>query len=344
MAKITITELAKRLGVSVCTVNKALAGKAKVSEATRRRVVAEARRLGYRPNRSAQVLARNLVRLAYVYPAHYASYFGPFVDGVRREVERLADQNVSLSVHPIELAQWDESLSATIRQLVGDGLSGLIFSPLTAMEYASIWKLLEKHRVPMVQLGIVLLHSPAVLTVRQDTMLSGRMAAELLSYFASSAAVMIGDRENMDHKEKTLGFKEEAARRNLKVAAVCEHKDESELAHRLTRRLLERHPELGSIYIATDNFGGIARALRESQAAGRIKVVSTGVFSEIQEAMDQGIVQFSLDQRMSEQGETAVRMLHELLSQNPLRVSKILIPPRIAVRANIELIAQDGNP
>ncbi len=340
MAKITITELAKRLGVSVCTVNKALAGKAKVSEATRRRVVEEARRLGYRPNRSAQVLARNLVRMAYVYPAHFSSYFGPFVEGVRREVDRLADQNVSISVHPIELARWDESLSATISQLIGDGLSGLIFSPLTGMEYATVWKLLAEHRVPFVQLGMELSHSPAVLTVRQDTLLSGRMAAELLSHFAGPTAVMIGNHENVDHKEKTQGFQEEAARRRLSVAAICEHRDDPELSYALTQRLLKEQPELGSIYIATDNFSGIARALGESRSAGRIKVVATGVFPEIQEAMDQGIVQFSLDQRMSEQGETAVRMLHELLSQNPLMTSKILMPPRIAVRGNIELMAK----
>jgi len=162
----------------------------------------------------------------------------------------------------------------------------------------------------------------------------------LLSHFAGPTAVMIGNHENVDHKEKTQGFQEEAARRRLSVAAVCEHRDEPELSYALTQRLLKEQPELGSIYIATDNFSGIARALGESRSAGRIKVVATGVFPEIQEAMDQGIVQFSLDQRMSEQGETAVRMLHELLSQNPLMTSKILMPPRIAVRGNIELMAQ----
>ena len=83
MAKITITELAKRLGVSACTVNKALSGKPKVSDTTRRRVLAEAERLGYRPNRMAQVLARNPIRLAYVHPDHFPSFFGRFEAGVR---------------------------------------------------------------------------------------------------------------------------------------------------------------------------------------------------------------------------------------------------------------------
>ena len=343
MAKITISELAKRLGVSVCTVNKALAGKAKVSEATRRRVVEEARRLGYRPNRSAQVLARNPIRLAYVHPAHFASFFDPFVGGVCGEVDRLADQNVSISIHPIEVSNWDESLSAAVRSLLQDGLSGLIISPLPSGAYGPVWEMLVGERVPVVQLGLEVPDSPAVLTVRQDTLTSGRIAAELLSHFSGPAAVMIGDRQIMDHAEKVQGFQEEAARRKLAVAAVCEHKDDPELAYSMTKKLFKAHPELSGMYIATDNFGGIARALKERKPAGRVKVVATGLFSEIQEAMDQGLVQFTLDQRMTEQGETAVRLLHELLSQNPLPTNKLLLPPRIAVRGNIELMTRKGN-
>ena len=97
--RITISELARRLGVSVCTVNKALSGKPKISEKTRERVIEEARRLGYRPNRMARVLARNPIRLAYLHPAHFESFFSPFEAGVRLAAQRLADHQVSVSVH-----------------------------------------------------------------------------------------------------------------------------------------------------------------------------------------------------------------------------------------------------
>ena len=44
MARVTVTELVKRLGVSVGTVNKTPSGKPKVSEKGRRRVLIEAER------------------------------------------------------------------------------------------------------------------------------------------------------------------------------------------------------------------------------------------------------------------------------------------------------------
>jgi DNA-binding LacI/PurR family transcriptional regulator len=345
--KITITELAKRLGVSVCTVNKALSGKSKVSEATRQRVVAEAKRLGYRPNRMAQVLARNPIRLVYLHPAHFESFFAPFEPGVRQAAERLVDHQVSIDLYAIDFEKWHKVLLATVQSLTHEKISGLILSPVTDSGYQPVWDLLAEHRTPLVQLGMEMPGSPAALTVRQDSHLNGRIAAELLSHFSGPVVVMIGNRQINDHDEKLRGFQEEAARRGLTIATVCEHEDDPKLANAMTRRLLREHPRLGGIYIATDNFSGIARALREERkgkAARRIKVVATGVFPEIQAAMDDDLVHFALDQRMAEQGELAVRLLHDLLSQRPLSTDKMLLPPRIVVRGNIELFTGNYQP
>lgn len=344
MPKITITELAKQLGVSVCTVNKALSGKPKVSEKTRQRVIDEAARLGYRPNRMAQVLARKPIKLAYVHANHFPSFFKPLEAGVARAVDRLADQRVSHTVHAIDPSNWEKGLAETINLLVDDGLSGLILSPISDIDYAPVWNVLEERRIPLVQLGLEVAGSPAVLTVRQDTLLSCHMAAELLSLFSGPAAVLIGSRQVVDHEEKLRGFEEEAERRHLRVAAVCEHEDKPKLAYRMTRNLLRAHPDLCGLYVATDNFEGVARALVEEEVLGRVKVVATGLFPEIQAAMDAGMVHFTLDQRMVEQGEMAVQQLHELLSQHPLPSDKILLPPRIAVRGNVEYLAGKAAP
>ena len=46
MERITIKDIAARLGVSICTVNKALTGKPRIGEATRLRIIEEAQRIG----------------------------------------------------------------------------------------------------------------------------------------------------------------------------------------------------------------------------------------------------------------------------------------------------------
>jgi ABC-type sugar transport system substrate-binding protein len=150
--------------------------------------------------------------------------------------------------------------------------------------------------------------------------------------------MMIGSRETVDHAEKIRGFMAEADRRQMTVAAVCEHQDDEQLGYDLTRRLLREHPEVRGLYLGTDNFCGIHRALAE-HGAGHLKVVATGLFPEVRQAMDQGLVHFALDQRMAEQGELAVQQLHDLLSGRPPAAQRVSVPPLIAVRSNIELLA-----
>jgi LacI family transcriptional regulator len=344
MAKITITELAQRLGVSACTVNKALTGKPKVSEATRERIVAEARRLGYRPNRAAQVLARRPVRMAYVRPKHFESFFAPFEAGLRAGVQRLTDHRISMTFRALPPHRWPGQLLAAVRQWVRSGLSGLVLSPMSGVEYAPVWDLLAEHRIPLVQLGLEVSGAPAALTVRQDTFLSGTLAAELLSHFPGPAAMMIGNRRVVDHAEKLQAFEAEATRRGLAIAAVVEHQDDPRLAYTLTRRLFDEHPGVRGLYVATDNIGGVLCGMRRSAPAGQVKIVATGLFPEIRQAMDEGLVHFSLDQRMAEQGELAVQQLHERLSHSAGAPQRILVPPLVALRGNIERLGAQWEP
>lgn len=339
MTKITITELANRLGVSICTVNKALSGKPKVSEATRQRVVEEAQRLGYHPNRAAQVLARNPIRFAYLRPDHFDSFFAPFEAGLRKGAERLTDHRVSIGAQRLDPERWEKQLLPKVRSLLRAGLAGLILSPMPGANHGPLWELLSEQHVPLAQLGLEAPGSPAILTVRQDTLLSGKMAAELLSQFPGPTAIMIGDRQTNDHQEKLRGFQSEAARQNLTVAQVVEHHDDPKLGYTMTCRLLQEHPEVRSIYVATDNFSGILRSLKECGTAGRIRVVATGLFPEIRTAMDEGLVHFSLHQRMAEQGELVIQRLHDMLSQHFREPQRVLLPPWIAIRSNIDSLS-----
>lgn len=59
----TLEDVARAVGVSAMTVSRALNGSARVSEETRRKIVAEAERVGYRPSFSARALRSSESRL-----------------------------------------------------------------------------------------------------------------------------------------------------------------------------------------------------------------------------------------------------------------------------------------
>ena len=88
---LTITQLAKRLGLSTCTVSRAINNTpgSGLSAATRQRVLREAGKLGYRPNLSAQALVNGKTR---VLGAISINANNPFMSGFIYGVEETARQ------------------------------------------------------------------------------------------------------------------------------------------------------------------------------------------------------------------------------------------------------------
>jgi LacI family transcriptional regulator len=80
---VTLSDVARAAGVSVSSVSRILAGKARVSRATEARVLQTAQALGYRPNLHAQGLARGRTGVIGVLSQHRASsYYGRILEGV----------------------------------------------------------------------------------------------------------------------------------------------------------------------------------------------------------------------------------------------------------------------
>ena len=64
--RVTVKDIASRMGISLSTVNKALTGKPGVSEERRAEVVAVAKEMGYVVNHMAQSLSRKPIHIGIV--------------------------------------------------------------------------------------------------------------------------------------------------------------------------------------------------------------------------------------------------------------------------------------
>lgn len=83
-----IKDIAKSAGVSISTVSYALNGSTKVTEETRRRIIAIAEELNYVPNMAARTLKRQQTDIIGVFLADYGgSFYGELLDGIKRGLE-----------------------------------------------------------------------------------------------------------------------------------------------------------------------------------------------------------------------------------------------------------------
>ncbi|MBU9726629.1 LacI family DNA-binding transcriptional regulator [Diplocloster modestus] len=80
--KVTIYDVAERLGISTATVNRAMNDKGSISIKTKRLVQETAREMGYRPSKSASSLKRNPRRIAVLLPDTIHGYLAEVEKGV----------------------------------------------------------------------------------------------------------------------------------------------------------------------------------------------------------------------------------------------------------------------
>jgi LacI family transcriptional regulator len=338
--RVTIRELADSLGVSICTVNKALYNKPKIGEETRKRVLDAARSMGYRPNRLAQTLVRRALLIGVIYPDNFwPSYYEPLLAGVREGLAAFEDHNIAAHFEVVQDPLRVGSYEQTISTFLDEKPDGLIICPSSVAPDAALWEKLRERRIPFVFLGNSIAGVPSLCAVRHDGQRCGRMAAEILAKIngGKPAAILVGSRAIVDHRDKLTGFTAEALRSNMPVSGVYETHDDPALAHRVTRQLFADHPDVGGLYIGTDNGVGPCRFLIEEGHAGKVSVVATNAFAEMRDFLLQNVVQFTLYQNMIAQGKQAIRVLYRFLTEGVQPDPQVLVAPLIVTRNSLDL-------
>lgn len=144
----TISDVARRAGVSIKTVSRVVNGEAYVSEATRGRTLAAMRELGYAANVSAQRLAKGRSHaIGFVFHNPSWQYIGTALQGVLTSAQAAGYETV---MHPcnIDESEQCESVVGLTRQGKVDGL--VVTPPVDVME--PMMRSLAELCVPLVRL------------------------------------------------------------------------------------------------------------------------------------------------------------------------------------------------
>ena len=138
--------------------------------------------------------------------------------------------------------------------------------------------------------------------------LNGCLAGELMGKFVprgSKVAVVAGMLTTEDHRKKTDGFSEGFLRHcpGGKIISVVEgHEDENE-SFQKTSDLLRRFPALDGLYVNTVNCLPVCRALGAQGFEGKVKLITTDLFSEMAPYFQKGIITASIYQHPYRQGQ-----------------------------------------
>jgi DNA-binding LacI/PurR family transcriptional regulator len=246
----TLEQVAAVAGVSRATVSRVVNGSPKVLPDTVAAVNAAIAELGYIPNRAARALVtRRTDSVALVVPEPDSRVFSdPFFARMLHGVSTTLAPTPSQLVLLIEPAEGDDQ--RLLRYLRGGHVDGAIVISHHGRDNVL-------HELVQLPLPIVFSARPLgvdvpVATVDVDNVAGARTAVEyLLSTGRRRLGTVTGPRDMTAAVDRLTGFSQALEEAGLPADAVADGDFTAEGGERAARELLERHPDLDGIFVAS---------------------------------------------------------------------------------------------
>lgn len=334
----TLSDVARRAGVSLATADRVVNRRAPVRAATAERVEAAVRELGFERHAGAAALARrSAFRAVALLPDPANAFVARLADELAAAVRTEGQRRLELTVETATEA-GPEALGEAIRR-AASGADGLIVMGLDDPLVAGAIDAAEDSGRPVVTLVSDVPGSRRRRYVGIDNRAAGRVAATLIGRFAPAAEgavlVLLGSHALSDHRERLEGFREALRERfpHLAVAGVAEGGDDDARTRFAVHAALAGHGLLSAIYSAGAGNRGLAEALA---AAGiRPLVVAHELTAATRPLLEGGTLDALIVQDPGHEARSAVRVLMGALAgtavseeQERIRI-EILVPDNL---------------
>ena len=338
--------IAELAGVSIGTVDRALHGRRGINRETRDRVLAVAKKIGYRPNLAARSLStRKQIRIGVCVPREIRYFYNEMWAGIHAEIQRYSDRGIEFLVRPVpELGKGERQ---AFRELVDSEVEGVVVTPGNPESMAPLINDAEENDIRVVCVSTDAPASRRSCIVCVEPRLNGLLAGELMAKFAApgaKVAIITGMLKTVDHREKAEGFTKSFRQYcpGGSVAATIEGHEDADESYRKTRKLLKRVPDLSGIYVNTVNCLPVCRALSGAKLSGKVKLIATDLFREMVPLFRAGTIDASMHQRPYRQGQIALRSLAEHLLHGSELPKAQYLNPGIILRSNLHLFREAG--
>jgi len=318
---LTLRDVSEASGVSEMTVSRVLRNRGDVSDATRAKVLAATKTLGYVPNKIAGALASQRVNLvAVIIPSLSNMVFPEVMTGISDVLDDTSLQPVVgvTNYHP-------EREEKVLYEMLSWRPSGIIIAGLEHSDTSNA--MLRSAGIPVVEIMDVD-GEPVDAAVGISHRRAGReMAAEIVQAGYKRIG-FLGTKMPLDHRARKRfeGFTEVLAKSGLEVADQEFYSGGSALAkgREMTEKILTRTPDLDFIYYSNDMIGagGLLYCLEKGlDIPGQIGLAGfNGV--ELLDGLPRQLA--TMDACRAEIGRAAAEIIVERVNDTATEAGKIL--------------------
>ena len=340
-AKVTMYTIAKELGVSVAAVSRAFDPDAPLKPQKRQTILDTAERLGYVPNKMASRLSGKPTRIGVLIYGLIAVYYNEYIAGFRAAHAEFADYKVELDLRLLEVWKYSiEEAYAVLDQFIESGCEGVIISGLCSKQHLEQLNRLADAGIRLIILDTDLEGCRRDGISMNDISTAGKMAAQLLHCAMGSSgdvAVFAGSVENLSQQGLVNAFCSASAGYGNRIVATYHTENAPELAEQAAQGMLAAYPSIRGIYVSTANSIPVCRVLEEAGMAGKISVVASDIFAELNACIRRGTVFATIYQDPFSQARAAFEALFfNLVDKLPIR-EFILARPQAVFESNLHL-------
>jgi LacI family transcriptional regulator len=339
-----IKDIARALGISIGTVDRALHDRGRISPLTKERVLQMAKTLGYQPNAAARALSsRRRMKVSVNLPIEIAPFWDAVREGIQEEAGVFAASGIEIEFRSFprlgqgEKDAFEEALAAKV--------NGIIMATGRPEDLRLPIRNAARVRIPVVAVSTDAPGTARLAVVAIDSLASGSLAGELLGRLSRGSgelAVVTGDLRITDHAEKFSSFRDSvrALFPKMKILKPLQnHEDEAE-AYEECKSLFSAHPGLEGLYISTANSPPVLEALKDSGRLGDLRVIATDLFPPMIYQLESGGVVATLYQRPRSQGQLALRLLHDFLVGGRCPSHQMRLAPHLIMKSNLSFFLQ----
>lgn len=249
---LTLREVSEASGVSEMTVSRVLRNRGDVSEATRKKVLAAAKELGYVPNKIAGALASQRVNLVgVIIPSLSNMVFPQVMTGISEELEGTELQPV------VGVTDYlPEKEERVLYEMLSWRPSGVIIAGLEHSEASRA--MLQAAGIPVVEI-MDTDGTPVDAMVGISHRRAGRIMAEAIVKAGYRRIGFLGTKMPLDHRARKRfeGFTQSLAKSGIEIADQEFYSGGSALAkgREMTEMMLKRTPDLDFLYYSNDMIG-----------------------------------------------------------------------------------------
>ena len=318
--KPTIQSIARMCGVSRGTVDRVLNDRPYVSADVRKKVLRAVQVTGYvHPRKNAP--SDRGVQIGFLIAKWESGYFRQQVErGIRRAERVLRPGELSLHIETMG-SRSDREYIQRIDALLAAGANGIILDAADNVLLRSKIEQLAARGIPVVTYNSDLPTSSRVCHVGQDLAKSGQVAAGLLARSLGAQdhiLAITGNLEFQSHRRRVESFCAHAAALGIPSDRVqlVECFERYDLTYQAILRTLQQDSKVRGIYMGTESVPACMDAIKKAGLKYKVHVVANDLTQPAIRGLQNGLLDFVVEQDFSAQAYEAILILYALLAHN----------------------------